>query len=57
MTTMTSTSQPARSPLGDLVADMIAERKQFAFDHGFVATDAEIADSIKASLIRMARKD
>lgn len=37
----------------NLVNDMIAERRQFAADNGFVATDDEIADHIKASLIRM----
>jgi len=39
--------------LTNLINDMIAERRQYAADNGFVATDAEIADSIKASLIRM----
>ena len=39
--------------LTDLINGMIAERRQFAADNGFVATDQEIADHIKASLIRM----
>ena len=37
----------------NLVNDMIAERRQFAANNGFVATDEEIADHIKACLIRM----
>ena len=36
-----------------LIADMADERRNFAADNGFTATDDEIADDIKASLIRM----
>ena len=39
--------------LTDLINGMIAERRRFAADNGFVATDDEIADHIKASLIKM----
>jgi len=37
----------------DLVNGMAEQRRQYASDNGFVATDEEIADSIKASLVRM----
>ena len=49
MTNNTNTT----NALTDLINGMIAERRQFAADNGFVATDQEIADHIKASLIRM----
>ena len=43
--------------LGDafavLVDGMVAKRRRYASDNGFVATDEEIADSIKDSLVRM----
>jgi hypothetical protein len=35
------------------ISAMIADRKAFAAANGFTASDDEIADSIKASLIRM----
>ena len=43
----------ASNAFADLINGMIEERRQYASDNGFVATDTEIADNIKDSLIRM----
>jgi hypothetical protein len=49
---MTSTQTPAQN-FYNLISDMANARKEFASENGFTATDDEIVDSIKASLIRM----
>lgn len=41
------------NPLTDLIAGMIAARRDYAATNGITVTDNDIADSIKASLIRM----
>jgi hypothetical protein len=43
----------ATNTLADLIAEMADERRTYAAAHGFIATDDEIAESIKASLVRM----
>jgi hypothetical protein len=49
---MTSTQTTAQN-FYNLISEMANARKEFAADNGFTATDDEIAESIKASLIRM----
>lgn len=41
------------NPLTDLITNMIAARRDYATTNGLTVTDNDIADSIKASLIRM----
>jgi len=43
--------------LTNMINDMINDRKAYATANGFTATDDEIADHIKASLIRMMSED
>ena len=52
---MTNTNTTTATPLAlvDMVLQMIDDRKAFAAEHGFAPNDQEIADNIKASLIRM----
>jgi hypothetical protein len=50
---MTNNNNNTATALYNLIADMADERRTFAAANGFSATDDEIADSIKASLIRM----
>lgn len=38
-----------------LIANMIAARQEVAAAHGITLTDDEIADSVKAALLRLAR--
>ncbi len=39
-----------------MVNEMIASRRSFAEENGFAATDEEIADHIKSSLVRMMKQ-
>jgi hypothetical protein len=39
-----------------MVNEMIASRRSFAEENGFIATDEEIADHIKNSLVRMMKQ-
>jgi len=52
---MTNTNTTTATPLAlvDMVLQMIDDRKAFAAANGFTASDDEIANNIKASLIRM----
>ena len=50
---MTNTTANTTNALRNLIAEMADERRKFAAANGFTASDDEIADSIKASLIRM----
>ena len=43
--------------LTNMINDMINDRKAYATANGFTASDDEIADHIKASLIRMMSED
>ncbi len=50
MTTNTNTPTAA---LRTMIAEMATARREYAAANGFTASDDEIADHIKASLIRM----
>ena len=53
MNTKTTTTNSAEAFV-EMINDMAQARRDYAAANGFTATDAEIADSIKASLVRMA---
>jgi hypothetical protein len=48
----TNTNTPAAA-LRTMIAEMATARREYAAANGFTASDDEIADHIKASLIRM----
>ena len=50
---MTTNNTAAANSILDLIAEMANARRAYAAENGFIATDEEIADSIKASLIKM----
>lgn len=44
------------NPLTELITNMIADRRNYIAANGITATDDDIADSIKAALIRMMKE-
>jgi len=53
---MSNTATTTNEALANLISDMINDRKAYATANGFTATDDEIADHIKASLVRMMKE-
>ena len=53
MTTNNTNTTATAAAFADMINEMINDRRNYAAANGFDATDDEIADHIKASLIRM----
>jgi len=52
----TPNTEAFAAAVADLLTGMIDARRSFAEEHGFSASDDEIADHVAASFVRLARE-